>query len=415
MKNTDNEKSELEFNLEIKKMKESFFLSKQEILNIANKLKKDMQEKKYLMMLPSNLYINENINVNIGKYISLDFGGTNVRVNIYKLKGNGEYENISQTKFVLKGKEIDYLSGDYELLDLFIEIAKRIKEMINDDEHYYLGHCISRAFISKGINCANIINSPSGFRIRDLEKVDVNETLKKALDLCKLNVEPVCVVNDTTSVLVGGRYIYPDVDISCVIGTGYNVGMIHGNGQVINTESGAFSDFDLKYYDEKYFKLRDRPKDKCNLMNGFVAPGSKAVILANLVMDEFVSNEIMEPIEKITPQMLSLSLEGVFDEKLSQRQKTFLAEVAKAIYIRGAKLISAQIFAILQLIDANLEHSHGVMFEGSTVANAPYLKYIKETLYDLYGKKAENINCYFKQDVAIVGACVAAAMVSKRI
>ena len=90
-----------------------------------------------------------------------------------------------------------------------------------------------------------------------------------------------------------------------------------------------------------------------------------------------------------------------------------LGEVAKAIYIRGANLIVAQIYAILQLVDAKLEYTHGIIFEGSTVANVPYLEYIKETLYSLYGEKAKNIECYFKQDVAIVGACVAASMLDE--
>ena len=327
--------------------------------------------------------------------------------------GNGIYEVVVERRFPLKTKEYNYLSGEYDILDVFSKVAENIKEMIEPNKYYYLGHSLSRAFVSKDINHAVISKCPAGFNIKNFKGCDVNEMLNVALKKYNLNVEPVSVINDTTAVLAGGKYLYPNVDMSCVVGTGYNMGMIDKNLEIVNTESDAFSDFDVGYYDEKYVKWRGLPKEQCNLMNGFVAPGEKAAIMARLVMDDFVSKGVLQPIDDITPQVLSLALKGYIDEKSSENQKVFINEVANAIYGRGAKLIACQICAILALTDPKLEREHGIMFEGSTARNVPYVEYVKEALYTLYGEKAKKINCYFEKDVAMLGAAVSASMVSK--
>lgn len=399
-----------DFDLEMEKMKKIFSINKSQMLTIANRLSDDMEKCKYLMMLPSKLYCDNE--VKCGNYIALDFGGTNIRICIYSLQKDSKYEMIAQHKFALKNNEHDYLSGDYTLYDIFMVVAENIKKMINTDEHYYLGHSLSRAFVCKDINQAFITKVPNGFNIKQLKENDINDTLQKALTEHKLKVTPVCVINDTTAVLAGGRYLYPEVDMSCVIGTGYNMGMINTNNEIINTESDAFSDFDLNYYDELYVKWRGLPKEECNLMNGFVAPGQKAAIMANIIMEDFAKKGLIDKIENITPQVLSLSFKGIFDPELSIKQKTFIQEVAKTICERGANLIACQIYAILNMIDINLEKKHGVMFEGSTVANVPYIEYVTKALNLLYGQNSNKINCYFKKDIAILGAAVAASMVS---
>lgn len=399
------------FELEIEKMKNSFSLTKVEMLNIANGIMKDMQNKQYLRMLPSKLKADKSPSE--GKYIALDFGGSNVRICVYHLKGNGKYETISETRFALNDGQHNYLSGNYKLLDIFMEIARHIKTIIEPNEHCYLGHSFSGAFVSKDINHAITTKFSSAFNVKDVNGYDINETLNMALKKYNLNVEPVSVINDTTSVLVGAKYLYPNVDMSCIVGTGYNMGMIDKNHEIINTESGAYSDFDLGYYDEKYVQWRGLNKNESSLMYVFVAPGPKAAIMAKLVMDDFVTKGILVPIDNITPEMLSFALKGDIDGGLSENQKVFIKEVAKAIYSRGAKLIACQIYAILALTDPDLKHEHGIMFEGSTARNVPYLDYVKDALSMLYGEKASKIDCYFEKDVAMLGAAVSASMVSK--
>lgn len=401
----------LKFEEEIGKMKDAFSITRKQMLDIAAKLKDDMENKKYLMMLPSKLYCDKSAGE--GKFISLDFGNTNVRICIYHLDGKGKYELVSKKEFALNSKDCNYLSGDYELVDIFAEIAKCIRQMVNPNEHYYLGHSFSRAFVSEDINHATTTKFSSNFKVKNVKGYDINDTLYQVLKMYELNVEPVCVINDTTAVLVGGRYLHPNVDMSCIIGTGYNMGMIDGTGQVINTECGAFSDFSLNCYDEKYVIWRNLPKDECSLMNVFVAPGQKAAIMASLVMEEFVGKGLIEPIDLITPEVLSASLKGEFNENLSVKQKIFLKEVAEAIYSRGAKLVATGIYAILDIVDCNLANTHGVMFEGSTVANVPYLDYLKDALTTIYGEDAYKVECYFEKDVAILGAAVAASIASK--
>lgn len=397
-----------EFDLEIEKMKSLFEISNEELLSIADRLRLDMAKKEYLMMLESKVHCNGIICP--GEYLALDFGNSNVRVMLYEIGEDHKYNVISARKFELQTNTVDYISGEYELYDIFLEVAKLVKEMIEPDKHYYLGHTFSHAFTSTDKNHAITTKVSTNFKVKNVLGYDINDTLSKALHDMELNVTPVCVINDTTAVLMAGKLIDPDTDMSCIIGTGYNMGMIDQNGQAINTESGAFSDFELNHYDQMYVEFKQRLKNNCSLMNTFVGSGDKSSVIAQLVMKDFAKKGLMFPIENITPKTMSLAIMEQYETVLSDKEKKFLKEIAKAIYVRGAKLIAAQIIAIINTTDPEFDNNHSIVFDGSVAEKVPYIVYVLDILKELYGDKAKQIKCHFLKDSSSLGAAVTAAM-----
>ncbi|KAF9584929.1 glucokinase, partial [Lunasporangiospora selenospora] len=191
--------------------------------------------------------------------LSLDLGGTNLRVCRTTLSGAGEFE-ITHKKWTISdslkkgpGKE------------LFAWIAERIEEFVSelcsaDDQvdHYPLGMTFSFPCEQLDINVGKLINWTKGFRGLDVIGKDVVKILQDCIDARNIKVVVNSLINDTVGTLLATAYKHPGCEIGIIFGTGTNCAYLEDqqeihkikpeaanyksptNQQVINTEWGAF-------------------------------------------------------------------------------------------------------------------------------------------------------------------------------
>ncbi len=374
-------------------------------LKIIESFEDDMYAKKTLKMLHTHIFCKNDFKN--GKYLALDIGGTNVRVSLYEV--NSKVTLKEMRKFALRGDGFDYTTSEYSLCDIFEMVADKIEEIIEPGEKYLLGHTFSFAIDSKSKNSAKTLSFSKGFAWHDAIGIDVNECLKKVLNKRGLNVEPVAILNDTTSTLLAGFMEDRNTNIACILGTGHNMCFIDSNGEVINTESGGFnsSAIPLTEYDKKF--LTEIPNERECLLEALVA-GKNATKLVKVVFDSLVEEGEIKQTPEITPMMMSQSIEHEIDT-LDMRQNLALFEVSKAIYHRAAYLIACEIVAVFSYLGVT-KGSYTIAFDGTVYEKTPYFQFcLSEELEKLLGEDIK-VSHMLVRNGSSVGAVIACAIES---
>ncbi|EHA18645.1 hypothetical protein ASPNIDRAFT_134301, partial [Aspergillus niger ATCC 1015] len=163
------------------------------------------------------------------QYLTVDMGGTNLRVcNVILTEEKGGYK-ITQSKFKLPG---GLKTGN----------AKELWEYIAD---------LTQANIRHGV----LQRWTKGWDVSGVEGEDVVAQLEEAFAERNVPVHIVALVNDTTGTLIASAYKDPEIKIGSIFGTGCNSAYMEKIGRVpkisehhlpadqlvaINTEYGAF-------------------------------------------------------------------------------------------------------------------------------------------------------------------------------
>ncbi|KAF9402876.1 glucokinase [Mortierella sp. AD011] len=210
---------------------------------LVNQFTKELHEgltqENLMPMIPTFVYDLPN-GEESGVVLSLDLGGTNLRVCRTTLKGKGEFEIIHKKWTIsdaLKkgpGKE------------LFAWIADRIKEFLSvhcGDSHkegkYPLGMTFSFPCEQLDINVGNLINWTKGFRGTDVLGQDVVKILQDCIDAKKLDITINALINDTVGTLLATAYKHPGCEIGIIFGTGTNCAYLEKQSEITKIKPGA--------------------------------------------------------------------------------------------------------------------------------------------------------------------------------
>ncbi|KAF9940714.1 glucokinase, partial [Modicella reniformis] len=194
-----------------------------------------------------------------GMVLSIDLGGTNLRVCRTTLSGDGNFEIIHK-KWTISDA-LKKGSG----VELFAWIADRIEEFLlfqchetNREGNYPLGMTFSFPCEQLDINVGKLLNWTKGFRGNDVLGQDVVKVLQDCIDAKNLNITVNALINDTVGTLLATTYKHPGCEIGIIFGTGTNCAYLESQSevtkirpdapnytsptdmQVINTEWGAF-------------------------------------------------------------------------------------------------------------------------------------------------------------------------------
>ncbi|KAI1311039.1 glucokinase [Mortierella claussenii] len=211
-----------------------------------------------------------------GVILSLDLGGTNLRVCRTTLSGNGEFEIIHK-----KWSISDSLKKGTGK-DLFVWIAERIEEFLQSqcgqvhrDRVYPLGMTFSFPCEQLDINVGKLLFWTKGFRGNDVLGQDVVKILQDCIDAKRLNVTVNALINDTVGTLLATTYKHPGCEIGIIFGTGTNCAYLEeqsqitkikpgaanyvspSNHQLINTEWGAFGNTSSVLPANEYDRILD--------------------------------------------------------------------------------------------------------------------------------------------------------------
>ncbi|KAI8142824.1 hexokinase-domain-containing protein [Fennellomyces sp. T-0311] len=205
----------------------------------------------------------------VGRYLALDLGGTNLRVCEFELKGKGDY-SVKQQKFVVSDQ---LKTGD--MRDLCDYIADSVDSFLTEHgtkpeggEMLQLGYTFSFPVLQTAINRGVLKQWTKGFSTKNAVGKDVPLLLQDAFIRRNLPVNVAAIVNDTVGTLMAYAYSYPETIIGCILGTGTNASYFEqtqnikkwsnpagSEEMVINMEWGAFDNerrvLPLTMYDNK--------------------------------------------------------------------------------------------------------------------------------------------------------------------
>lgn len=394
-----------------------------------------------------------------GDYLAVDLGGTNLRVCLVTLQGEGKFE-ITQSKYRLTEEQkqedgqklFDFCA---ESLKTFIDSSLLIESgQLKNGQKLPLGFTFSYPCSQERIDHGVLIRWTKGFGATNTEGEDVAAMFRKSLEKYQLPVELTALINDTTGTLIASHYVNPQTKIACIFGTGCNAAYIehvkdipkikHLNidehtDMAINCEWGAFDSDEHEHLPRtKYDIIVDETSNKpgeqafeklisgrylgeilrlviCELIDeGVLFLGQNTYKLENPYVFDTAFLSLMES----DPTDELLMIIGIFshffavETTLAERQ--FFRALAKLIGRRAARLSACGIAAIVSKM-GYLDEGCSVGADGSLYNKYPgFADRIHEGLVDILGERGRNITTYHAEDGSGVGSAIIAAMTKKR-
>ncbi len=430
----------------INKIAADFTLTPYQVLDIAEKFRYAMEKKlsgkpSPFKMLPS--YLGKPSGNEQGLYLALDFGGTNVRIMLVELLGNGRYEILEHKSKPLKDPQgnYDYTSAQTSAEDLFNFLAEQIGEIAPPGQTYILGHTFSFPSRQINLNNAELIHwtkeiKTAGMVGRNITDLLTGALLKRGLD----HIKPAAIINDTIGTLLTAAYQNSRTDIGSICGTGLNNAYIEpcsdvtGAPMLINMESGNFDELPFTIFDAKLDAASELPG-----LGRFEKAGSGRylgelllMIAADLIPLGLLAGtprrrfttpvvltgaDVAAIIADNTPELTATeywlnehhNISGTTsDDRLA------LKTIASLIVRRSARMVAASYLGILRHIDPGLDQPHHIAVDGSLYEKMPdYSRVIQDTLAEALGEKSALVTIGLTKNGSGVGAAIAAAISGK--
>lgn len=416
----------------------------EEINSIADKFRQTMLDGlagKYssLKMLPS--YLSKPSRNETGTFLALDFGGTNVRVLLTELLGQGNY--IVQARAASRLKDADghynYITDQSTADQLFDFIATQIATIVKPNVDYPLGHTFSFPTHQTGLNTGTLIQWTKEIETKGVESKDVNALLTAALARQKLtNVLPKAIINDTVGTLLTSAYVDQSTDIASICGTGHNTAYIEPcspltNGpMILNLESGNFDQLIFTNYDLELDGNSEKPGAQllekmvsgqyigelvriiaCHLFDaGLLADSSnKNIINTPYILNGAHLSLLLED-HTVDLTVISHWLEDdlhITNSSIEDRKA--LKNIAALVCARSARLVAATYLGIIKHIDPHLEHRHNIAIDGSLYEKMPgYAQDIQIALDQALDGTEAMVKTTLTKDGSGIGAAIATAI-----
>lgn len=335
----------------------------------------------YVQNLPSYLPLPNG--KECGDFLALDFGGTNIRVSLVRLLGDGESKILAQEKKPLRCENYNVISAQATAENLFDFIADCLQDFLKkfgEQKNYELGHTFSFGTRQKNARDAQLIRWAKEIQTQGVEGQWVNALLKNSLQKKEIkNIFPKAILNDTVAVLLAGAYREKNLKTSAIYATGFNTCFFDGE-MILNVESGNFRvPFCENEFDDELNQNSSQPNRQR--------------------LEKMVSGRYLGELYSLAMKREKI----VTSEELS---KLALAgdELAQKILIRSAKIV-AGIFlgTFLKLREKNLS----IAIEGALYENVPLIGRTLDEIFEKNGVRAKRITVH---NGASIGAAVACCL-----
>lgn len=346
-----------------------------------------------------NSYLPRAIGQECGRYIALDFGGTNVRALLVELQGMGQVRILDSAIRKIPAQLTD---SSADARQLFAFIAQVVSEIVKGQTPYALAHTFSFPVRQTDANRGVLVEWAKEFATAGVVGCDVNELLSQALSEQGLdNVQPVVLLNDTVATLLAASYTDPDTVIGSICGTGHNTAFFDGRGStIVNLESGNFNMLVGNEYDRR---LDSNSKNPARQRLEKMTAGRYLGEIFRLAAKR---EDFSQPFSLDT-QLLADIIAGQ-DARFDSIER----ELARAIVRRAAALVAASYAGVLMYLELDTDKAVSIAVDGSLYDKMPlYADGIRETLGALLGDRVKNISIFAENRGSSVGAAVAAALV----
>lgn len=378
-----------------------------------------------------------------GKFLSLDFGGTNVRVAKVELDGAGGV-NVSRIhKVSLKNpaEGYDYTCSAAQATDLFGFLARQLS-MLSEGNEIFLGHSFSFASHQSSLGQATFSGWTKEIRVSGMEDKDINGLLSEALIRQGVAcIRPVAVINDTTATLLAAAYSRSEADMGSVCGTGHNTCYYEAIGQgggvmAHNAESGGFDRLPFTIFDnqlDKDSELPGRQRLEKMVAGRYLGELTRRILWEGRDQCGFQLAEHCKALQK-TDALSSVDV-AVFlgdktkdleeigrwmdrqapDYRSNLPERLFVKEVSTIVVKRAASLAAATYTGFLNRMDARRQHRHVIGVNGSLYEKMPgFAEAISLQLAVNGGWGPEKVGFAVVDEAPLVGAAIAAAMATAK-
>ena len=404
----------------------AFEISTTELKSIAAALRYDIEkglagsDESSLAMLPG--YVGQATGKEKGRFLALDFGGTNVRAECVELLGDGTLRHGKKVaRPLIKPGEYDYTKAPATAEQLFDFLAEIIAEAAPEgNAPIRLGHTFSFGTTQTELGRARLIHWTKEFAVPGVEGQEVTALLEAALARRGLShIKPVAVINDTTAVLLAASLSGRRVGLGSIYATGHNTCSLEyfADGRppmIYNLESGGFS----KLMPNKYDTIVDRRSEK---------PWEQR-------LEKMVSGRYLGELFKVACEdMLGITMlaQTITSADLAEMEKGDLdfandltgkcvsggigkamAGLATAVLQRSARIVAATYAGILwhQAKGGEIAPQQ-LAIDGSLYQHVPTVRQaLDRALSELLGAEAGKIEIVHCNGASCVGAAVAAAL-----
>lgn len=352
-----------------------------------------------LKMLPS--YLGLPSGRETGEYLALDFGGSNVRVQLVALHGDGRWSVRRQTAAPLKdpGGRYDLTAAGATADELFDFLAARIASIAGQDADCLLGHTFSFPCRQDDVGHAVLLGWTKEIRTGGVEGREVSALLAAALARRGLGrVRPCAVINDTVGTLLAAAYADPAADIAAICGTGHNTCYYDaGRAVIINMESGNFDRLPFSRYDDLIDAASEKP-----------AAQRLEKMAAGRYLGEIVRRAAADLGADAPDRLTAQDTARLLADPATPAE---LRAAAALVVARAARLVAATFAGVLQHIDPGLSKQHVIAIDGSLYEKLPgYAAALAGALAETLGAASGRVSLRLVKDGSGAGAAVAAAL-----
>ena len=339
-------------------MENIFDLSTEELKHIANELQKRIEEGlkdegQEIAGIPTYIYPTDEIQD--GRVLVLDWGGTNFRAAIVEYKGGNAtiIEKLAQDKKYRLSKQETKGFSQERLHEKMAEFISDLKEL--DNRVTKIGYCFSYPADSMQDGDAELLRWTKGIDIPEMIGKPVGVPLMEYLNACKdinTTFKEIKVINDTVACLFAGlteRWNDKPFDsyIGLIVGTGTNMASSvslnkieklnnKGKGIIpVNLESGNFNPPHLTVIDglvDAMSNNKGNQRFEKAISGGYLGEIFKTVFLSEKIKSDFDGKDLSDIMNNP-----------------SNYKKEFV-DVANWIYSRSAKLVAASLAGLVQVL-----------------------------------------------------------------
>ncbi|KAI1843476.1 hypothetical protein JX266_010302 [Neoarthrinium moseri] len=384
-----------------------------------------------------------------GSFLTVDLGGTNIRVCWITLRGRG-----CQPEIVQKLSHIPEVVKTGEAHQLWGFVADSIDHFVRERGL----HCTASSPLALGFTFSYPVRQDSltngrlktwtkGFDIKGVEGEDVVSQLDKALRAKDLHIDVVALINDTTGALIASSYMDAETVIGAIFGTGSNAAYMENVGSIpklktplppdtpmaINCEYGAFDNSHRVLPRTKFDQMIDRDSPRpgeqtFEKMSAGLYLGEifrliicdfhdhgllfKTQNVSRLARPYTIDTAFLSALESDTLPNLVGKFESISGVEATLGEVQLLRRLAEVVTTRGARLSACGIAAICK--KKGIREGH-VAVDGSVANKHPtfksrWAKALAAILDWQSDRERDPIRMVGAKDGSGIGAAVIAAM-----
>ncbi|KAG0297494.1 glucokinase [Dissophora globulifera] len=389
----------------------------------------------------------------VGSYLALDVGGTNLRVVSVHLNGGGQIAT-RQTKYRINE---NLKVGDAKSLFDFMAVCvdsflDEHQIVVRGDSQIELGFTFSFPVLQTSINRGTLITWTKGFNASGMVGKDPVAFLQDAFNRRHLPVRVAALVNDTVGTLLAHAYNHPETCMGIILGTGCNGAYIEkmsnitkwkgetpAEEMIINMEFGAFDKervvLPLTMFDNKMDRKSVNPNKQIleKMIAGMYLGEITRNVLLNLIdrrllFEGNVSADLNQMWTFETAYMSTIEADNsptlhatrkILESTLSFASTTLndrqvVKLIVELVGKRAARLSAAALAGILEHTGA-WQQKAAIGIDGSLFEYYPSFDTdIMDGLEEVFGPEVrKNVSLGLAQDGSGVGAALCALLASK--